>query len=369
MKELKVIDLYEKNSGHSEDFFNQTNSTLRVQKDYEQVIENLEWLEMMELTIPYLDNIFRNPNRFIVNEEEIVKIELARRITVESIKHLSKNTNFIQDYDKVTGDVRPSKILNINKEENYDTYENRFIYTLIQNMKFFISKKEKEIELTQNISEKNNKQFDYNATSKVLNEKVDINLQINTKLEEENKKKEKGVDLQERIKTLKDRIADVCSSEVYKIIEKKHITLVVSPIKKTNIILKNVNFQYAIKLWNFLQTNLDVTSKHIQEKQDYMDKTNLKELLDETFLLQYLALNTIEDDKLENEEKEQKMTEQTTNQMIEQIINLNGDLSEEQFKDLVASKYAIIKYKHVATINELQKIFKKHIEKYMEKIK
>ena len=64
-----------------------------------------------------LDNILRNPNRFIVNEEDIVKIELARRVTVESIKHLSKNTNLIQDYNKETGDVRPSKILNINKEE------------------------------------------------------------------------------------------------------------------------------------------------------------------------------------------------------------------------------------------------------------
>ena len=34
----------------------------------------------MEFTVPYLDNILRNPNRFIINEEEIVKIELARKI-------------------------------------------------------------------------------------------------------------------------------------------------------------------------------------------------------------------------------------------------------------------------------------------------
>lgn len=53
----------------------------------------------METTIPYIDNIFRNPNRFIINEEEIVKIELARKVTVESIKHLAKHTNLIQDVD------------------------------------------------------------------------------------------------------------------------------------------------------------------------------------------------------------------------------------------------------------------------------
>ena len=85
------------------------------------------------------------PNRFIVNEEDIVKIELARRVTVESIKHLSKNTNLIQDYNKETGDVRPSKILNINKEESFDTYENRFIYSLIKNMKFYIDRKKRNL--------------------------------------------------------------------------------------------------------------------------------------------------------------------------------------------------------------------------------
>lgn len=137
MEELKIFDLYEKfNTKTAEEFMDKIDSTVDIKAEYEKVIEDTEWIEIMEETVPYIDNILRNPNRFIVNEEEIVKIELARKITVESIKHLSKNTNLIQDYDKKTGDVRPSKILNINKEENYDTYENRFIYTLIQNMKF-----------------------------------------------------------------------------------------------------------------------------------------------------------------------------------------------------------------------------------------
>lgn len=144
MEELKIFDLYEKfNTKTAEEFMDKIDSTVDIKAEYEKVIEDTEWIEIMEETVPYIDNILRNPNRFIVNEEEIVKIELARKITVESIKHLSKNTNLIQDYDKKTGDVRPSKILNINKEENYDTYENRFIYTLIQNMKFFINKKKK----------------------------------------------------------------------------------------------------------------------------------------------------------------------------------------------------------------------------------
>ena len=95
-----------------------------VSTDLKKVEADFEWLEIMEDTVKYIDNILRNPNRFIVNEEEIVKVELARRITVESIRHLSKHTNYIQKIED-NGDVKPSKILNIQKDESYDTYENR----------------------------------------------------------------------------------------------------------------------------------------------------------------------------------------------------------------------------------------------------
>ena len=134
MSDLEIIDIYENsNKEKSKKFVDKVNSSLRIQTDTKREIKDIEWIEKMEETIPYLDNILRSPNRFIINEEEIVKIERARKITVDSIKHLSKNTNFIQSIDKKTGDVKPSKILNINKEESYDTYENRLIYTLIQN--------------------------------------------------------------------------------------------------------------------------------------------------------------------------------------------------------------------------------------------
>ena len=140
MNELEIINLYEQSDDNkNKDFYENINSNLRVVTNYDKTSTNFEWLNIMEDTIRYLDNILRNPNRFIINEEDIVKIELARRVTVESIKHLSKNTNLIQDIDKKTGDVKPSKILNINKEESFNTYENRFICSVIKNMQFYIT--------------------------------------------------------------------------------------------------------------------------------------------------------------------------------------------------------------------------------------
>lgn len=373
MSDLEVIDLYEKKSKEkSKDFIKNTNSRLNVKTELKKTINDTEWIQKMQETIPYIDNIFRAPNRFIVNEEEIVKIELARKITVESIKHLSKNTNLIQSIDKKTGDVRPSKILNINKEESYDTYENRLIYTLIQNMKFFIDRRKKALEQMQDAENKNSKQLKYAAKSNINDEDIEVNLSIDSNLNNESKdSKNNGNNISEileEIKKLEQNISILTGSEVYSVIDKKHISLVREPIKKTNVVLKNVNFQYAMKLWNYLRDNFDDKTKQIDEKNDYEDNGELKNLFDETFMLQYLAMKTLDEDQEETKETREEIKESILEQMIDKLIDLDTNITGDELNNLIASKYEVIKYKKMEALKEIQKIFKTHIDKYIEKI-
>lgn len=375
MEDSRIIDIYQTASKKKEETFkNNLDSKLHVQTDYEKVIKDTEWIEIMEETVPYIDNIFRSPNRFIINEEEVVKIERARRITVESIKNLSKNTNFIQEVDKKTGDVKPSKILNIDKEESYDTYENRLIYTLIQNMKFFISQKKKTLEQFQNSSSKNDKFLDYTGTSRLGDEKVDLNLSLSATTGNEDSDGETGTpdNLLERIAQLEVKISDLTNANVYKVIEKKHITLVREPIKKTNVVLKNVNFQYAMKLWSYLRDNMDDKTQKMDEKKDYDDNGDLKNMMDDSFFLNYLIMNTIDKDKeneLDSEEKQKEVQNIVIDKMLEKVMEMDSDLSKQDLKNMIGEKYAIIKYRNQASLQEIQNIFNKHIEKYLEQIK
>ena len=369
MSDLEIIDLYGKaNREKVKKFIEKTESTLRVKTDTEKTIKDIEWIEKMEETIPYLDNIYRAPNRFIVNDEEIVKIELARKITVDSIKHLSKHTNFIQSVDKKTGDVTPSKILNINKEESYDTYENRLIYTLIENMRTFIARRKNTLEEI-NSQEKEDRTIDYNATSKLNDKKIDINMSLSSKIDSEVKeKKNETQELLRRIEELEKKVNDLTNSEIYKVIDKKHITLVKEPIKKTNVILKNVNFQYAMKLWNYLRDNYDDKTIQVNKHEDYIDTGELKQLVDETFMLQYLVMKTLDEDKIETEEKREQIQENILDQMIEKMVDMNTELTSQELKQIIASKYEVIKYKKMEILREIQNIFKKHIDDYLQKI-
>jgi len=369
---LGIIDLYQNNGETSgvKEFIEKTDSTLRVETERKESTLDTEWIEIIEDTIQYIDNIFRSPNRFIVNEEEVVKVEQAKKITIETIKHLSKNTNFIQTIDPETGDVTPSKLLNVRKEESYDTYENRLIYTLVQNTKMFIKRKKEEL-LTRMPSDeneqasKNNKTLEYTATSKIKEEKVNIRMNLNSNLDFSGEtSKEKINKIFERIEEVEKKLEMLADAEPYQVIDKLHISLVREPIRKTNVVLKNVNFQYAMKLWSYLRDNYNGGFSEDEEIKNYTDTGELKQFVDETFLLQYLAMKTLDEDMQENEITQQEIQETMVEQMIEKMVDMDVEVTEQQIQQMIANKYEVIKYKKTEIIKEIQQIFKKHIEKY-----
>ncbi len=364
--ELQIVDLYnEHDNSQIDEFNNNLTSSLNIKVDYDKTEFSTEWITIMEETIRYIDNILRNPNRFIINEEDIVKIELARRVTVESIKHLSRNTSLIQKYDKKTGDIKPSKILNINKEESYDTYENRFIYSLIQNMRAFINFKKKSLEGVTNA--KDDKKADYNGSTKVGNTKYNISITLDSSIDSGSTDENNIDTVLERIKKLEDRILDLTGSEVYKIINKLHITLVTSPIKKTNVILKNTNFQYALKLWNYMQEHMDNDTVNVKESKEERVTGKLKDYTDEAFLLHYAILDLYSGAKGKTtKEKKKEVSKKIVNGMLQKLLEIDS-IEKKEIIDLIDKYYTVVKYKNVVNDKEIRDKFKAAIKKYTER--
>lgn len=365
MEELKVTSLIKTASEKSiSSFANNTRATLNVSTQLNKVEVSYEWLDIMEDTIRYLDNILRNPNRFIINDEEIVKVELARRITVDSIKHLAKHTNYITKIED-NGDVKPSKILNINKEESYDTYENRLIYTLIDNMQTYVEIKKKEANLSSSM--KDTKKIEYTGKSKIGKENIGITMSLDSNLNDngDDGSNENGT-LAERIAKLDQNIKMLTNTDVYKDLRRKHVARVIPPIKKTNVILKNTNFQYAMKLWDFLQNHIANDSKKTKNNKNYEDNGILKEYFNDTFLLNYLAMNTI--DKELTQQEQIQAVDEITDKLIERIVELNINLPEAVLKEKLGDKIAITKYKKQAALLEIQNAFTKSIDNYLERI-
>lgn len=357
---LENSELEEEEKLEDDDLFlHNLNSTLYVKKDYDMKEFDYEWLDIIEDCIPYIDNILRNPKRFIINDEEIVKVELARRVTVESVIHLSQHTNLIQKIED-NGDVKPSKILNINKEESMDTYENRFIYTLVNNLRMFF---EQRLEVSGGNSycfDKNN--LKYEANTKVYGENLKISIDVSdiTRDVMEHTGDKGGLTLSERIRKAKTQIDGFFGTELIQILAKLHVSPIRSPIKKTNVILKNPNFRKAEELWNYIQS-FESKDKRKKENREFFDKGILKEEYDQAFLMAFIAnKNFISSSSATTETN---IIQQMSQRLIDNLLETDSELTEDRLDELFHKQVVQTKEKNAKRKKRIYSVMKSRLEK------
>ena len=115
------------------------NNTLQQKNRVLHKVVDERWLTVVEEGITAIFNIVDKPRRFVTTTEEVVPVALAKKITADSVRHLSQNTQFIASDEN--GEIQPTRILNVTTEESFDLYENRFVYHLIQRLFAFVDKR------------------------------------------------------------------------------------------------------------------------------------------------------------------------------------------------------------------------------------
>lgn len=206
------------------------------------------WLTEIEKALPHLDTVIRNPRNTIKEVEEVVPIAMSRKITVESIKHLGQHTDLIQDIDKKTGKITPSKILNIHKEETLDTYENRFVNTLIDRLYIFINIRYNKLVQTAEAQEAYSFNYDTVADSGD-GRKVNISFKIETV--DSLVGGSKDTDVWARLERVKKAIEGYKGSVLCTTLGNAFIR---PPVMRTNAITKNVDLMACLTLWQFIES-------------------------------------------------------------------------------------------------------------------
>jgi exonuclease SbcC len=366
------IEVDEKTRERVTDFNKKIKSSMFYQSELASDSLSLEWLKEIEWACPYIDNIIKNPRLALVNEEDIVKIELAKKTSVASIKNLARNTHFIDKIDEETNEVQPSKILIERKEETYNTYENRFIYTLIFNLSRFIMEKES---LLEGIEIENKKILEYAASSNTEEERLKVEVKITSgippkKDKEESFKKELEA-LKVRIRVIKDYIVTWRRNEFITSLEKDHVSFVTPPIKKTNMILKNPNFQNAMKLWTYLQTYDEDDNNVAKDSLETEGDEVLKGILDDTFLMNYFVLDSISTTKKEQKEKLTKYAVIMISQQIKRALSIllkSGiDMTDEELLELLSLEIKNEQTRRVVDTADVRNKFKEELDKYLER--
>ncbi len=333
---------------------------------------NFEWLDKIIEACPFVDQIVRHPKLTLVKEEVVSTIERAKKITSESVKDLAKHSNYINDMDEETGDIRPSKILEVRNEETYNIYENRFLYTFIHDLQRFIFEREDELK---NIILGNNKSLEYKAESMEDGEKVNIELRITSSLEENNSKDktlENLINRQlERIKEVKEFINSWYKSDMFKELDHAHVTFIKPPVKPTNIILKNPNFQMSVQMWEYIRNYGDNLDEKDNEALTSAGNDALTSLLDNSFLIDYFVMDSVSKKKREEREKVNNYSIILLADMVRRVLDLlriNGkDITEEELLNILLEQVKIEQEARLAGIEDIKKKFKSEINEYLER--
>lgn len=333
------------------DFDSKTNSTLEYNRKTNNVSRDFSWMPIVEETLPYLDNIIRNPRRFIQQEEDIVIVEKSKKISTETIEHLAQHTNFIQDIDK-DGMIKPSKVLNIQKEETWDLYENRFIYTLVKELGKFIRKytdkdlEDPKIEI--------NNIVNYSGKSSYKNENINISVNLETSKREEPKGFNKE-EMLEKMHNMQNIVIDFENSAFIKSLSQA--LPVKSPIRKTNIILKDTNFQRALTLWEYIKNSEIGDPEDKSESTENLTTKEMKKKLDLSYYLDYLALNI---EKNEEDVSTDLLADKIIALLEEYIDTTN--ITEKKLNDFLKSEIKSAVKRRKNKEKDILKIFNKIIK-------
>lgn len=349
-----------------EKFTKNTKASATVKKTINKISVDYSWVDVLDEAVPYLDNIIRNPRRFIVSEEDIVPIEKTKKVSEESIKHLAVHTQLIQEVDD-DGMVKPIKLLNVFREETIDLYENRFIYSLITNLYTFVRNQLTYKE--QSASNKEERSLKYEGVTNYNNQDIKISLDLVCQNKEEETESEDLLKArEEKIKHIQEILEDFMSTKFMKAMV--NATPVRSPIRKTNVILKEQNFIKALALWEFLESYQ--IQKPVKEYNEEVELTNSKFRRDFglTYFLNYNILNENISKKgkfaLENQDLPKTVYEQAKkfdvdeNELKEQLnaeIKKAQEYKEEQ-KNGVTNAFKSFINMHKNKINKAVVLFK-----------
>lgn len=239
-------------------------------KTNEKVID-MDWVVAIEETLPYIQKAIDEQRRFIKQVENVVRIELARKVGPESVKHLSQHTNFIAKVDD-DGMVTPNKILTTEREESFAIYENRVLMTLIRKALLFVDDKYSKMKDVPNDSY-NRIQMERHVNFN--DKKIDFSINY---INESHDKLADDLDVLDvselsdfdRIRRIRTTLNEFLNTQLMREIAKE--PEVRPPITQTNLLKKNPNFKKAMELWTFLdsykRTGFEIVSEDYQGKMD-----------------------------------------------------------------------------------------------------
>lgn len=212
------------------------------------------WVEEIEIALPAMEAISRDPRIIITQEELITNVMLVKKVTSQVVTHLCSHANLVESISD-DGEVRPSKLLNLYKEESWETYENRFAYTLIKKTFDFVDLRYQKLFEQMDDEFGAHLMIDSKASTALETINVNMDMRIN-QIDDLLATDGKHETIFSRIARIHRVLQTLLTSRFAKELSK--YSQVRPPLVPTNAIKKNPYLRKCHKLWDFLLVYTDI---------------------------------------------------------------------------------------------------------------
>lgn len=199
-----------------------------------------DWIEQIEQALPFIENALNQNRQFILRQGETVPLEKAKRVSRESVEHLSKHSELI-----TSDPQQPEKLFITENLDTHAIYENRFLYMLLRYLEDFVgSRYHKIIALSSAFSSEICLEQQLSQGDRQLRFQLHFQEQAQGNASPQNDQ------TIARISVIIQTVEQLLRTALMK--ELSAAPILKPPIARTNVLLHEPNFRAAFELYSYL---------------------------------------------------------------------------------------------------------------------
>lgn len=210
---------------------------------------DLAWVDNIEESLEAFQVIISSPRNIIKEEELIVSVAHAKKGGSDVVRHLAQHASLVEKYDPNSGDVRPNKLMQKYREDSIGLYENRLVYTALENAFQFVKIRHDALfsAMSDEFGAKLKLRSDMVSATEMMHMDMFLHIKdIDSALETDDKNR----DVFGRISRMYRILGTYMNSQFAQQMSK--LSRVKGTPTKTNVLKKNPSYSKIMKLWEFL---------------------------------------------------------------------------------------------------------------------
>lgn len=298
---------------------------------------DVKWVDAIESTLEAFQTILAAPRHIIREEELIVNVAHAKQGGADVVQHLAQHASFVDNFDQKTNEIQPNRLMQKNRFDAHDQYENKLVYTTLDAAFTFV--KIRHDALMSAMSDEFGAKLKVQTNMQTATEAVHMDMFLHIK------ETESALDTEDRNSDVFSRI-----SRIYRVLSMYMGTGIVHELAKggkikgavikTNVLKRNPNYRKVVQLFEFLRSYEDIGyTIRVVEQNPQVNETFQKDIF-HNVLFNYLVLKGYLEEERDRKlpqpikEKQRSLKPKFIKQIIEELTE-DYDLPDVEIRKVL----------------------------------